>query len=139
VKCTRTKKCWAYLYVVMLLHSDVFIERSGRIRFGGVVKSWNIPLGQRSLAESAAGISSSMIEMIGRQRSHEHRGRACDVGNSELFRRQRIRLGVPLYARIAISGSRTQQHPANGNRSFLCCSRPSERVAKWHFFPCGAL
>jgi hypothetical protein len=43
--------------------SQRVIERSGRIQFGGVVQSWNLSLGQRSLAESAAGISSTMIEM----------------------------------------------------------------------------
>jgi hypothetical protein len=45
------------------LHRDVLIEQSGRIRFGGVAQSWNISLGQRYLAESAAGSRSTMIEM----------------------------------------------------------------------------
>jgi hypothetical protein len=62
-KVQQNEKCWEYLYAVTLLHCDVLIERSGRIQFGSVVQSWNISLGQRSLAESAAGIGSSMIEM----------------------------------------------------------------------------
>jgi hypothetical protein len=137
VKCTRTKKCCAYLYVVMLLHRDVFIERSGRIRFSGVVQSWNISLGQRSLAESAAGISSAMIEMTSMIPRAQWACLQCGEHGAistpeDPLGSSTVRLNCHLGQTDTVTSCKWQQRLSMLQRAF-------RKSGHLHRFPCGAL